>query len=274
MMANNIKIYILNWNGGHHLHNCIDSIKMNKTDNYKIIVIDNNSSDSSIENLSNDIETIKLNENFGFGVGYNKGIFQNIEDNDDYIVLLNYDTIVTPDFVASILKEVNKKGKNYIYGAKILYHDKNNLIWYGGGALDLSNGIISHRQINTPDTLGKESSFTDFITGCCMIIHKDVFKQLGGFDSRFFMYNEDVDFCLRAKAIGINCIYAPSIKLFHKVSLSLGGNYSIKKITKKLKSTFILYNKYYQLHKSIPLFIFCLLKSTMRIKYYQNENFK
>ena len=63
-----------------------------------------------------------------------------------------------------------------------------------------------------------------------MIIHKDNYLKLGGFDQSFFMYNEDVDFCIRAKEIGIDCIYLPDPVVYHNVSLSSGGNYSFKKI--------------------------------------------
>ena len=267
-MAQNIKIYILNWNGGNHLHDCINSIKKNTSNDYSIAVIDNNSFDSSIQNLPDDIEVISLDNNFGFGVGYNKGISKSITEDDDYIIILNYDTIVSSNFIELLSKELNERDGEYIYGVKILYHNKNDLIWYAGGNVNLSKGVISHEGIRSFNTSGEESSFTDYVTGCCMIMHKDIFSRLNGFDSRFFMYNEDVDFCLRAKKINIKCIYLPEIKIFHKVSLSLGGNYSIKKIIKKLKSTFILYNKYYPLYKSIPLLVLYILKSSLGIKHY------
>jgi len=267
-MAQNIKIYILNWNGGHHLHDCIDSIRENTSNNYSIVVIDNNSSDSSTQNLTDDIEVVSLDNNFGFGVGYNKGISKSITENDDYIVLLNYDTIVSSDFIELISRELNKRDEENIYGVKILYHNENDLIWYGGGNVNLSKGIISHKGIRSFNSSEQKNSFTDYVTGCCMIMHKTIFSRLNGFDSRFFMYNEDVDFCLRAKKMNIKCIYLPDIQIFHKVSLSLGGNYSTKKIVKKLKSTFILYNKYYPLYKSLPLFVLYLLKSTLGIKHY------
>jgi len=257
----------LNWNGGDDLHACINSIKKSKSNKYKITVIDNNSSDGSVDNLPNAVRVVKLNKNFGFGVGYNEGISKSMND-DDYLVLLNYDTIVAPDFVDSVLKAISRKGKQYIYGAKILFHDKPNLIWYGGGVLNLSAGVISHRLLRAPNNSMAENKPTDFVTGCCLIIHKDIFCQLNGFDPRFFMYNEDVDLCLRAKEIGVSCIYDSGIKVFHKVSLSLGGNYSIRKIIKKSKSTWMLYNKYYPLYKSLPLFFLYLLKTILGIKYH------
>ena len=266
-MGHTINICILNWNGGDDLFACINSIQKSKSDEYKITVIDNNSSDNSVDSLPSTIKVVKLNKNFGFGVGYNEGISKSLNE-DDYLVLLNYDTIVAPDFVESIIQAVSEKGKQYIYGAKILFHDKPNLIWYGGGALNLSAGVISHRLLRARDTSKVERKSTDFITGCCLIVHKDTFSQLGGFDPRFFMYNEDVDLCLRAKKMGIDCIYDSRIKVFHKVSLSLGGNYSIEKILKKSKSTWMLYNKYYPVYKSLPLFFLYLLKSIIGIRYH------
>ena len=98
-----------------------------------------------------------------------------------------------------------------------------------------------------------------------MIMHKDIFFKLGGFDQRFFMYNEDVDFCLRAKELGIKCQFLSIPVIFHKVSLSIGGNYSIKKILMKLKSGYQLYRKYYSLYKSIIFMILYIIRSIFRI---------
>ena len=261
-----INICVLNWNGGDDLLACINSIENNDSNDYKITVIDNNSSDNSIDKLPNTVKVVKLNKNFGFGVGYNKGISKSF-NSDDSLVLLNPDTIVAPDFVESIINTIKEKGKQHIYGAKILFHHKPDIIWYGGGVLDLTAGIISHRLLRTRNNSKVERKPTDFVTGCCLIIHNEIFSQLGGFDPRFFMYNEDVDLCLRAKEIGVSCIYDSRIKVFHKVSLSLGGNYSIKKIVKKSISTWLLYNKYYPVYKSLPLFCLYLLKTILGVRY-------
>ena len=86
---------------------------------------------------------------------------------------------------------------------------------------------------------------TDYITGCCLFTSMEVINQLNGFDERFNMYGEDVDLCLRAKKEGINCYYWSNAKLWHHVSASLGGAFSVKKMSKKLIGIGRLYNKHY-----------------------------
>ena len=81
--------------------------------------------------------------------------------------------------------------------------------------------------------------------GCCQFTSMEIINQLNGFDENFNMYMEDVDFCLRAKKIGIKCYYWPDAKLWHHVSASMGGEYSLRKIIKKLISYYrILLNKH------------------------------
>ena len=94
-----------------------------------------------------------------------------------------------------------------------------------------------------------------------MIVHKDIFFRLDGFDQQFFMYSEDVDFCLRAKEQGIKCKFLSSPIIFHKISLSTGGNYSTKKVLMKIKSSYLLYRKYYPMLTSLILLIYYLAKS-------------
>ena len=77
---------------------------------------------------------------------------------------------------------------------------------------------------------------TDYVTGCCLFTSNEVMNQLNGFNEQFDMYGEDVDLCLRAHKMGINCYYWPDAMLWHQVSASLGGNYSISKMIKKIKS--------------------------------------
>ncbi len=239
-------ICILNWNGGEMLSQCIDSILSNRATNFKITVIDNASSDDSIKNLDSQIQIVKLEKNYGFSIGYNLGINKCLSHDDEYIILLNYDTVVDNNFITSITDQIVKNGQNYIYGTKILYDSNKSLLWYGGGRVDLSKGIISHIGIRKNHNEFNSRLETDYVTGCCMIIHKDNYLKLNGFDESFFMYNEDVDLCLRAKKIGVNCLYIPSAIVYHKVSLSTGGNYSIKKIFLKSKSSYILFRKYFK----------------------------
>ena len=101
----NIRVCILNWNGGETLNRCIDSLFQNTDQDFSITIIDNGSTDGSLDNVKSSIEVIKLDKNHGYSKGYNLGI-EKIRDNDEYIVLLNYDTSVSSNFISSLSNQI------------------------------------------------------------------------------------------------------------------------------------------------------------------------
>ena len=239
-MTIHIKILILNWNGKHLLKPCLDSVSAIDYPNYSVMVIDNGSTDNSVkmvkENFS-EVELLELENNNGFAGGYNRCFTQLKNDYSGFVLLLNNDTKVDPTILSSFIQAKEIYGDNNLYGGKIFYQDTPNLIWYAGGNVKLKRAKISHRGIRQNDSAEFSKPLqTDYITGCCMFTSMEVINQLNGFDERFNMYGEDVDLCLRAKKEGINCYYWPDAKLFHHVSASLGGTFSLKKLSKKLIS--------------------------------------
>ena len=262
-----IRICILNWNGGDYLKACLESIQSNSDSNFKVTVIDNNSNDLSLSNLNSNIELVRLDKNYGFGLGYNLGINKCLDKDDEYLLLLNYDTIVPNDFIKKIYEGIDVYGKDYIYGVQILYNSDKEKIWYAGGTVDLSRGLICHDNIREETNGDIKDKDTGYITGCCMLLHKDIFLKLEGFDENFFMYSEDVDLCLRAREIGINSKFLSSPKIFHEVSLSLGGNYSIKKQIYKIKSIYKLVRKYYSVITSFFILVTFMLRLILNSRF-------
>ena len=247
-MKPNIKILILNWNGEKYLQQCLQSVLSINYVNYSIVVIDNNSNDGSKQMVKNKfplVEYIELDNNYGYSKGYNK-YFSKLDNNlNEYILLLNNDVIVDSNILNHFNDARNKYGNNHIYGGKILYKDKPKLIWYAGGKVNAKLGYIAHKGIRKIDSNEfSNDKITDYVTGCCLFTSLKTIKDLKGFDERFNMYGEDVDFCLRAKKIDLNCYYYPKAFLYHHVSASIGGKYSIKKIIKKLNSLLKLVLKY------------------------------
>ena len=168
------------------------------------------------------------------------------DDLSRFIMLLNNDTVVDSDILNSFNQARQKFGDNHIYGGKIFYLDNPEIIWYAGGKLNLKWGCISHRGIRKQDSPEFANLMqTDYITCCCLFTSNEVINQLNGFDERFNMYGEDVDLCLRAKVEGINCYYWPNAKLYHHVSASLGGAFTLKKLTKKMMGMGRLMMKHY-----------------------------
>ena len=241
-----VHIFILNWNGQNYLPQCLDSVKKIDYPNYKITVIDNNSNDKSILDINDsNINIISHSKNYKYAKGYNKAIFSLIDDDSDYYLLLNNDTVCDQNILSSFIKGINSYGSNHIFGAKILYNNQKNIIWYAGGQFGFFNFFISHKGIRNIDQ--KKFNFdseTDYVTGCCLFISKNNFFKLKGFNESFNMYGEDVDLCIRAQKLGIKCYYISDSKLWHSVSSRYGGHYSILKHLSKLKSFLKLIIKY------------------------------
>lgn len=241
-----IHVMILNWNGSKYLSEAVQSIKNNSYSNFKITVIDNNSNDDSLLKIKNEnINIISHLHNYKYAKGYNKAIFELENDDSDYYLLLNNDTISDKYLLDSFAKAISKYGDNYIMGAKILYTKNKNKIWYAGGKFGFLNLFVSHNGIRkTDNSIYDNDCLTDYITGCCLLISKKNINQLKGFDESFNMYGEDVDLSIRAQNIGIKCYYISQAKLWHHVSASYGGNYNLSKNISKITSLLKLIIKY------------------------------
>jgi len=248
-MTVHIKILILNWNGKHLLKPCLDSVSRIDYPNYSVMVIDNGSTDNSVKMVNEnfpEVDILELKNNYGFAGGYNQCFTRLKDEYSEFVLLLNNDTEVDSNILSSFIQAKDKYGDNNLYGGKIFYQNNQELIWYAGGRVNLKLGWISHKGIRNMDSEDYSLSMaTDYVTGCCLFTSMQVINQLNGFDERFNMYGEDVELCLRAKKEGINCYYWPDAKLYHHVSASLGGAFSVKKISKKLIGMGRLYNKHY-----------------------------
>ena len=202
--------------------------------NFSVMVIDNSSSDGSLNMIIDnypDVEISPLDQNYGFSGGYNRCFNRLKDETSEFIMLLNNDTVVDSAILNNFIHAKEQFGDNQIYGGKIYYLDNPEIIWYAGGKVTLKWGCISHRGIRKQDS--PEFSIpmqTDYVTGCCLFTSNEVMNQLNGFDEQFNMYGEDVDLCLRAKQVGIQCYYWPKAKLWHNVSASLGGAFTINKL--------------------------------------------
>jgi len=242
MMINSIsKIYaiVLTLNNYSDTYDCIKSLMKSRFPLAGIVVVDNHSTDESIQKLQkklykkDQIYIILNKDNFGFAAGINIGIRFALKRGAEYIFLINNDTIVDPLCVELLISELEKNPYNGIAGPRIFYHNKPNKIWHGGGYFNkLKTGIIIPEKNKFNDELDDEIKKVSFLTGCCMLIKKDIFKKVGFFDERYFMYEEDVDFCFRITRKGFNILYVPKARVWHKIS----------SILKDRTSPFVFYN--------------------------------
>ena len=221
--ASEVLVVLVNYNNTADTIDCINSIKENehKTD-YKIILIDNGSKDfdqSKLAALFPEIEIVISKKNLGFSGGVNIGINKAIADHTPYIMLLNNDTIASPNFISGLLETLKNNPQYSIVAPLITFYDNPDIIWFRGGSFNKYTPITRHINMNKNKNLFNKKTFpVEFITGCCMLIKTDVFNQVGLFDEQYFLYNEDLDFCYRCRRKGLELAVNPTVEIMHKVS--------------------------------------------------------
>lgn len=241
-MNTNVAIVIVSWNAKEQTAICLSSLeKLEKTSiHVQVVLVDNASADGTKEYISKKFpqtHIISLDRNLGFTGGNNAGISYALHNGADYIWLLNNDTIVDRRSVVSILDAFTSDKTIGIAGSKIYfapgfeYHkaryekkDKGKIFWYAGGIIDWDNMYCSHRGVDKIDT-GQFDTLVDtaFVTGCSMMVAASVFKKVGVFDDKYYLYLEDVDFCLRARFGGFRVVYEPTSIVWHFNAQSSGG---------------------------------------------------
>lgn len=232
-------IIILNFNGVQETLECVASLKKLKISKTSpnLIVIDNNSTDGSQSVLKNirGIHLIKNRTNLGFSGGNNVGIKYALARKADVVIILNNDTLVDANFLVNILKSLKKADivSPKIYFAKgFEFHKKRynktdlgKVIWYAGGKIDWRNIIGSHIGVDEIDNGQFNKSIdVDFATGAAMLVKRGVFEKIGLFDQKYFLYLEDMDFCVRAKKAGFKIMYEPKAIVWHKNAQSAHGS--------------------------------------------------
>jgi len=242
-----VNLFVLNWNGRDLTLDCLSSLEKITYPNVKIYVIDNGSSDNSVTEIRNqfpDYEIIGLPENYGFARGNNAG-FELVKQKADYTIFLNNDTIVDPNFVEPLINAMESNSTVKQSTPKIFYADNLDYIWFGGGKVSLWAGWIRHLGIRQKDSM--QFSFNrnvDYATGCCVCMRTVDFESIGMFDESFLMYGEDVDLSLRFRKQGGQILFVPESKIWHKVSSSIGTQFSIRKWKRKNIGKMKLVTKY------------------------------
>jgi GT2 family glycosyltransferase len=254
-----VYVIVLTWNGKADILECLKSLQNLAYPNTKILVVDNASEDGTAEaihSLFPGFELICNGSNLRFARGNNVGIDYSLRRGADYVLLLNNDTVADHDFLSHLVETAESDKKIGIVGPKIYYYDKPRRIWFAGGTINWWTGGVAHAGIREEDK-GKYDVTTevDYITGCCMLVKREVIDAVGMLDARYHMYVEDVDWCVRAMRAGYKLVYVPSSKVWHKLSASTKGHLSWFKNWNKLKSRLRLMSLYAHWYQWPTIFI-------------------
>ena len=220
-----VAIMILNYNGLHWLANCLRSVLKSSYSDFSVYLIDNGSTDGSVEFVRRTFPTVKLianPSNLGFPKAYNQAIS---EITCEYIVLLNSDTqVLDEDWIDYLAKRVEEDPSVAAVACKMVSMQKPQILAsVGGMGIPFWRGFVDIGR-GEPDTGQYSSSFTPFaFCGGASLIRRSAFLSVGGLDERFFLYSEDVDISWRWRLIGRTIAFAPDAIVAHFFSASFGG---------------------------------------------------
>lgn len=223
-----LAIVVLNWNGKEDTLACLESVRHVDCNNFKVIIVDNGSTDGSqrvIRSAFPQHELIEIGVNLGFAGGNNIGIQRALEIASDYILLLNNDTVVDADILNAFVSAAQRHPEAGAFSARIYFHHQPDTIWYAGAIWMPDLSRFTHVGWSKPDNdeeFGVEG-VTDYACGCAFFVPAKIFREVGLLDERFFLTFEETDWCYRARKAGHPSIYVPTAKLWHKVSASFGG---------------------------------------------------
>jgi len=241
-MVKKIAIIVLNWNQPDITIETVSSFLKISSKNftYHIYLVDNASSDDSFKRFTQEykgnpkITLLKTKSNLGYVGGNNFAIKKALKKDYDYFLVANNDILLSPDFLQKLF-DASKKYPDSVLCPKIYFapgyeyfkdryspKERGKVIWALGGKMDWNNVYGSNIGIDEVDR-GQFDQLNfefDFISGCCLFLPAKIFKKIGLFDPKYFLYMEDVDFSLRAKKHDFKLRLVPSSVIWHLNSAS------------------------------------------------------
>ncbi len=198
-----------------------------------ILVIDNGSSDGSAETLrrmfdepagTSSVTVIGLTDNLGFPAGCNVGIERALEDGADWIFLVNSDVVLAPEALSELLADARAHPSAGIFAPLVVSRQEPGLIGSAGISYSVISGRMRSPLTGKPVSVAPKESFdVRAVSGCAMLIRRDVLEKTGLFDGDYFFFFEDVDLCLRAHSAGFETRCVPDARAYHEGGRTIGS---------------------------------------------------
>jgi len=248
-----LAIIIVNYNSYEVTKQTILSLGKTSYTDYDIILVDNASTDGSGEKLKTDfpaIHFIASSENKGFAGGNNLAIQFALENDYTYILLLNPDVEVEPDFLEPLINKLDAEPKIGAVQPLIYFHHDKERIWNAGAsyhALWGNTPVIGYNQKDPGQSFRSIQRTIDWITGCAFMVKAEAIKKAGPLDETYFMYYEDADWSLAIKKAGYDLAYIPESVIYHIAGFSQktkAGNISPNTHYNNIRSRIIFLKKH------------------------------
>jgi hypothetical protein len=226
MASSKTCVISVNYRGSADTAACVRSL-LASTVPVEIVVVDTTPYDPELQaaiDLPGKVNLIRANANIGFGRGSNLGIEWALAHTScEYIFLLNNDAVVLSDSIQHLEDAMAAWPDVGIAAPRIAFLDNPSALWYGGGDIDWrrASAFTPGYRLNAQAPLAMTERDVTFATGCALFVRRSAVSRLGGFDPRFFMYEEDTEFCLRASAEGLRIRYVPRSLILHRVQGSV-----------------------------------------------------
>ncbi len=222
-----VTVALLAWNNWHDTQECLDSL-LACQGAFDILVVDNGSTDGTPERARAaypEVSVLELGENLGVAGGYNRGMAHAFAQGADAVLVLNNDTMADPALIEALAQTLQSRPDAGVILPKIYLSDEqakySNRLWFAGAYHRPFPPAHKMRGTNKEDgPQYSEEREIPFAPSCCMLISRETFEKVGGFDERYHFFYDDWDFCVRVREAGLQIVYQPAAKLWHKVAQS------------------------------------------------------
>lgn len=227
-MTTNLDVVVPSFNSGQHLRRCVESLLMSRTATLalRIVVVDNGSTDGSCDLLPHDesLRVLRNHDNLGFAAACNQGAALG---DSPLILFLNSDTIVNTEALAVPMEFMCSSASASVGICGVQLLDEDGRISLSCSRYPTAGNVLNHAlaldsvlpQVFKPRTMTdwdhRSTRIVDQVIGAFFLVRRDLFRTLGGFDERFFLYYEEVDFALRAKNLGWRSIFLSTARAVH-----------------------------------------------------------
>lgn len=244
-----VAIVTLNWNGWPDTIELLASLSKTSYENVLVVIVDNASTNDSVVQIQqwlaenrvsfslHDAGSAPSNRRFparhfalvqskcnlGFCGGNNLGLAWGATAGADYLLVLNNDTLVAPDFIEPLVEAANNVEGVGLLGGVITYCEAMDTVWFAGGTFNRfleSKRLLNGRPV--AEVKREEPYETAWISGCMMMIPSDVYGRYGGYEEAYFIWAEEWDYSLKLSEAGFRHVVVPSSRICHKVGRSLG----------------------------------------------------
>lgn len=267
-----VHILILNFNSYIETVNCLEALLNNiRYPNYRIIVLDNNSTDESIISLPTKVDEwaklygqkisfIENHSNYGYAHGNNRGIEIAIKENSDFICIINPDVIVEEDFLDELVYQMKSDPSIGMIAPAIVNSEAKDTCIIGGAQIGYISGYTKMINAgNKLDGINPKVYACDYIGGMCLLVRRRVINEIGLIPENYFLFYEETEWCNRCIRAGYRCVVDVGTKVIHKGSVTIDRESNESSIRNKginMKEYYLFRNRVIYQKRKLPRLFF------------------